>query len=517
MMYYTVQMTGREEAPMQMHSIAKTLKAKYLSTGNFSADILSLQLSDIPLEMPDPQQLHILRLSSLLNTSAPEKINLACISDIPYETEALKFPDCNIILLPQSWNELEAFNKIQDLLDEDLCFMVNYIRLKEAIIGGQSPQQFVDLCSEILGNTVIVSGKDTKLITRSHLNDVKSILWDEHGKYGFFSESTVESNQYRAMQKKLYNSPSPVILRKMISDYTTITGKIEIDNFQVGYFSVMDTEKPVTKSDKRMVAAICDLLTYYFKNNYSHENEETLERNKKIQYLLKGGKDSRRFDFYTEIACLHLDAGYRIMIVKHKSRRESLAVLLSWTMKLMPGRAIAEYGENVVAILDNDYHDEEARLDRFASEHDLYIGISEQATTADKFRECYDRALKAVELGLLLGEKKRRFYYSDYAVFHLWQMLSEYSDLSQYCHPAVPRLLEYDRSHRTDFSKTLQVFLRHNGNMSSTAETLSIHRASLLYRIEKLQELLDIDLNDVKTRNYLYASFQMMWILKYKH
>jgi sugar diacid utilization regulator len=501
---------------MHMQIIAKALKLKYLSSGNYPTDIIMVQIPDSFPVLPDPRQLYVIRLSSLLEAPAHKKINLACIIDVACKTGALEFPECNIIIFPGSWDEFEIFNKIQNLLDEDLDFMVNYARLKEAIIGGQSPQQFVDLCSEILGNAVIFSGKNTKLIARSRLHNGKSILWDEHGKYGCFSEDTIQSGKYQAMQKKLYNSPSPVILRKMISNYTTITGRIEIDNFQVGYFSVMDTEKAVTKSDKRMVAAICELLTYYLKNHYAHENDEALERKKKIQFLLDSGKGSHRFDFHSEIAGLHLDAGYRIMVVRHKTRRESLSALLSWTIKLMPDRAIAEYGENIVVIVNNDYRDETDNLDQFLIEHDLYIGISEQSTTADKFRECYDRALKAIELGLLLGEKKRRFYYSDYGVYHLWQMLSENTDLHQYCHPAVPYLLEYDKTHRTDLAKTLRIFLEHNGNMSSTADCLSLHRASLLYRIQKLQKLLKIDLNDVKIRNYLYASFQMRWILENK-
>lgn len=48
--------------------------------------------------------------------------------------------------------------------------------------------------------------------------------------------------------------------------------------------------------------------------------------------------------------------------------------------------------------------------------------------------------------------------------------------------------------------ETLRVYLNQNGNVSRTAELLFIHRRTLTYRIQKIEELLNMDLNDSMNR-----------------
>ncbi len=78
------------------------------------------------------------------------------------------------------------------------------------------------------------------------------------------------------------------------------------------------------------------------------------------------------------------------------------------------------------------------------------------------------------------------------------------------CHPALKKLIEYDQIHKTDFVKTLQAYLVNERSNIETAKTLNLHRNSLSYRLGKLQELLDADLNDADTRLHLLVSFQFL-------
>lgn len=498
---------------MNLQRIAKALKVEYFSASSPPPDILMVRFSE---QLPSPaesQALSIVRLSGLLTGLRPAaELSFACIPDRPFRPEELAALGCHLLLFPPSHDEAGVFNSIQDLLDEELRFTENRIRLEEAIIQGQNPQQFIDLCADILGNAVVFSGKNTRLIARSQLHQGNGILWEEHGKLGRFSEDTIRSNRYQKMQKKLYNATSPVFLRKMISNYTTITGKVEIDNFQVGYFSVLDTEKPLEKEDKKLVAVICSLLTHYLKSNCFHGNEEIFRKKRKLELLLDENETHGWLDFGSEIADLRLEEGYRIMSIRLDIGKKSVGPLLTWIMKLLPDRPLTEYNNHIVLIL-NDLDGVEAdRLDGFLAEHHLQAGISDRADCVEKFRECYRQSLKAIDLGRSLASTETRFYYSDYAVYHLWQTLSEYTDLTLYCHPAIPFLANYDKEHQTEFARTLRVFLINNGNMSSTAAQLSIHRASLLYRFEKLQELIKLDLEDAGLRAYLLASFQMLQI-----
>ena len=73
---------------------------------------------------------------------------------------------------------------------------------------------------------------------------------------------------------------------------------------------------------------------------------------------------------------------------------------------------------------------------------------------------------------------------------------------------AVLRL--HDRQSGTEYYKTLRQYLLQERNIPQTAEALIIHRTTLTYRLQKIQQLLKIDLDDPDKRLYLLLSFYLM-------
>ncbi len=67
-----------------------------------------------------------------------------------------------------------------------------------------------------------------------------------------------------------------------------------------------------------------------------------------------------------------------------------------------------------------------------------------------------------------------------------------------------------------DLLETLRCFLENNGNYRETSEQLYIHISTLRYMIEKIEEILYIDLKNFEFRNNLYNSLQAFDYLK-KH
>ena len=77
-------------------------------------------------------------------------------------------------------------------------------------------------------------------------------------------------------------------------------------------------------------------------------------------------------------------------------------------------------------------------------------------------------------------------------------------------HPGPGRLKKYDEKHNTQFYTTLYVYLLHERNVVATARALFIHRNSMIYRLQRIRELLDVDLDDPKMRMYLLLSYQIL-------
>lgn len=77
----------------------------------------------------------------------------------------------------------------------------------------------------------------------------------------------------------------------------------------------------------------------------------------------------------------------------------------------------------------------------------------------------------------------------------------------QFCHSAVIHLRDYDLEHDTELLESLRVYLTHNRSIGESAAALYIHRNTMNYRMAKINELTNIELNDPDVLCHLLFSF----------
>ena len=72
------------------------------------------------------------------------------------------------------------------------------------------------------------------------------------------------------------------------------------------------------------------------------------------------------------------------------------------------------------------------------------------------------------------------------------------------------RLLQEDRENNTDLYYTLKIYLLNENNVTMAADSLHIHRNTLVYRLKQIRECIEADINDNETARELLA-FMMMY------
>ena len=83
-------------------------------------------------------------------------------------------------------------------------------------------------------------------------------------------------------------------------------------------------------------------------------------------------------------------------------------------------------------------------------------------------------------------------------------------ELRMLVHPALPQLREHDAETGSELYDTLRAYLENERSLVKTAAALCIHRNTLLYRLEKLRQLVELDLEDPELRLHLEISFRLM-------
>lgn len=127
---------------------------------------------------------------------------------------------------------------------------------------------------------------------------------------------------------------------------------------------------------------------------------------------------------------------------------------------------------------------------------DLTIGagVSAPAANAASWQRAYTEAQQALALGRQLFGPDNITAFSDLHVYRLLAELRGAASLANFHQSILGALVEYDRRHNTTLLETLEGYFATQGNLREAAEGLAIHRNTLLYRLRRIGQIGQIDL-----------------------
>jgi GAF domain-containing protein len=122
------------------------------------------------------------------------------------------------------------------------------------------------------------------------------------------------------------------------------------------------------------------------------------------------------------------------------------------------------------------------------------IGVSHVCQGATSFRAGFEEAQHALVGASVIRGKPAVMTYEELGPYKYLLRMPIDSTLRDGHRDAVMRIAEYDRQRQTALLRTLEEFLRRQGNISATAEALYVHPNTLRQRLRRIQELSGIDL-----------------------
>jgi PucR family transcriptional regulator, purine catabolism regulatory protein len=143
------------------------------------------------------------------------------------------------------------------------------------------------------------------------------------------------------------------------------------------------------------------------------------------------------------------------------------------------------------------------------------VGLGQVAREISAWRTSYRDAVQALDLARRL-QTDVPLYIGDLGVYQLILSLSDREKLLEFCERTLGTLVEYDHRQHADLIKTLEAFFACHGNLSQTAEMLIVHRNTLLYRMNRINDIAGIDLNRPETRLALHLALTIRRLLTMK-
>lgn len=128
--------------------------------------------------------------------------------------------------------------------------------------------------------------------------------------------------------------------------------------------------------------------------------------------------------------------------------------------------------------------------------------------TLQNVRKSYDEARYALILPRLIGSNQ---FIQEFNELGLYSLLfsNDKDHLESYCYKTLAKLAEYDENNDTELINTLRELFSNNINWKITASKLFIHVNTLHYRVNKIEELLGIDISQMNARLNLYTAIKV--------
>lgn len=127
------------------------------------------------------------------------------------------------------------------------------------------------------------------------------------------------------------------------------------------------------------------------------------------------------------------------------------------------------------------------------------IGIGDECSELKDFKNVTLKAIKALKLSKIFEKKNCVVNYKNLGIFRLFFDVKIYGEMKELFDESLLKLKKYDDENSSVLVETLITYLKENRNLGKTAEKLYIHRNTMKYRINRIEEILNCDLKDDET------------------
>ena len=448
------------------------------------------------------------------NISKIRNIGLLLINDSCFDFSSLSADSAEV---HAETNELELLNDVIDIFTANRRILESSFYLLRSLTKEKGLNNIIQIGSEILENPVILTDSSHKLMGYYSSAEVNDPSWENTVKFNYTPNEIVFLSIKEKLVDKIANSPLPIITGTgFAQNLRRIHGKITINNKMVGILGVMESNRKFRNEDIEITAILSDIISIEMQRDKKFSNV-TGGLNKKILLDLIIGNVTQIEIIEERIKLLKLKLYnnlYILIVALNDVNFRIIEFLKNYFKTLFPTCLILEHSQNLILLLNfansKELETKEDKLINLLKDNYLKAGLSSKFENIIDIRKSYLQAEKALTIGSVIKADSRLYIYDDYYFCCLLSCIDKNINLKDFCYPELFKIIEYDKALGTQYFETLYEYLNTGQNMAETAKKLDIHRNTIAYRIEKIQEITGMDLHNGETCFKLYMSYKIL-------
>lgn len=343
----------------------------------------------------------------------------------------------------------------------------------------------------------------------------------------------LQSLPYGAFQNWL-DRDAPDVEGSIVTSPLGYTTVLKVEKRVAGYLSLVDKQEPLDDFDRMVLTYGADVCAIELAKNRAIAFAVEQARGDWVQMWLSGTPaDDDLLSTRAQQAGFDPATNYMVAVFRAATKSgaplplESLISLVRDDMvRRQINGAVGQYVDVIVAIYPIENATQTTRVRRLVEEVRDQLttrspsglvgaGISRPVMGLSSLREAYREAKDAVSIANELGDKEDTTFYGDLKLFQLLLALKERNldHLRRFYQDTLGLLVEHDERKQGDLIRTLNGFFEANGNLAKAAQDLDVHRNTLVYRLERISELTEMNLDDADNRLILHLALKIQRVL----
>ncbi len=437
-----------------------------------------------------------------------------------------------LIIVNENISVTALFTLVQNRFFE----VINWIQqMHEALINKATVQEIVDLCYPIIDNYIAVSDSSLMLMAYSRHIPCDDPICVALRQHGYFPEETIQVFRKYDLFKVWEMADEPYLDDSMeVAKYPAYH---KIFKFGRTYFShvVMTcNRKPMTKCMIDLFNILIDVLSVCMERAWEETNACNHIYDTFLTDLVEGNiVDKSIIEERAQYVGIPLTGKFCLFqIVPNNAPNISIGKMLIEFSEYFPRFKFIRYQQRIVAInhfyaksVDEQLGNICRSLESFLEKYDAICGVSLFFTNLQEMKFSFRQSALALKYAHHLrgnniskniqmhsNKESHVHFFSQKYAFCLLGENDANAELwyhSDY-HEMLLKLYKHDERHKSNNLQLLHVYLCFERNATESAKELNMHRNNVTYHINRIQEMLHVNLDDPHVRFMMLMSFFLL-------
>lgn len=446
--------------------------------------------------------------------------NVICIEDAQFSKDFIESGQVNLYTIPRQVNQFDVLNRIADILIDEATLVASMRRILDALYENTGIQALVDVASEVFENPIFINDTAYKILAMSRKVVFENECLEEEKTLGYIHASNILAMKRDGIYADKLNLADEIVLSKRDDTKECWMFKnVRIHGIVVANIAIVDEQRPFRKLDYELMNRFAQVIAIEMEKNDFYKDNRGVMYSYFLDDLLTGKMNSQKA-VIQRLSILNWKTyeWFKVAVIvdsQNEIQKEKQEYIVQYLKKIMPDCHWTVYKKKIVIFLSRPNkkiftEKEQEELTVFLKSNKLIMGISHSFTNLLEASRYHKQAFRAVSAGVFVKNKEVLFRYTDMMPYYVAEAVLKRNDVSEFCPESISIIQKYDEEKGTNMVETLEKYLLHVGDPVTAAKALNIHRNTLLYRINKIKDLTDINLENGDERLVLQLYFKFL-------